>query len=504
MILNGYEEKFNMDRRQVLVGASTVVGVAATTTRLDVALFGVTGDGSTDDAPGIQAALNYVGRHGGGAVFLPSPAVHYRISRGLKIPSHVILEGPTPVRYPFNAGNKGACALVADFLDFQQWIIEPETHVKGESVAFNGLIGGELPDGVTYNCGVRNLLLTSKGKIPFGGIRMHGCPGSIVENVSIDRVGCGLLVNYSFGGFYRVQTQALYYGVVAWDDVNASTFEVYCAQSTPWPKTVPPLYRLSFMVQLDGNFSNTLKLSSDEHAARPYGILCGSIRSTAISNTFDAVVERFPGGIFLYNAYATDFRRCYLEADAGSMACAVVASRSRFSIQGLHAYLSGTGALFDFGIEVLGKIYGSGILNPAVFGKAPFDDGTSQLIFEGIDPAMPGAPTHRGVRYVMRDLEWIPLSLRAPWRVAGDGYAAPAVRFDPWSHRIEFRGAMAGGKEGAFATLPQPCRPTHRCRYRVPGGTVEILLDGTAHVSPDQAFSNANVISLESIGFARW
>lgn len=489
-----------MNRRQMLVGASAgTAGAALASFRLDVATVGAKGDGVTDDAPAIQAALDDLGKRGGGTAFLPPPAVHYRIARGLILPSNVVLEGAAPVRYPFNAGTKGACALVADFADFRQWVIEPATLVNGRAVRFDALVGGEIPAGVTYNCGVRNLLITSKGKIPFGGIRMHGCPGSFVEGVSVDRVGCALLVNYSFGGHYAVQTHALYYGVAAWDDANANIFEIYCAQSSPWPKTVPPEYRLPFMVQMQGHFADTLKLSNNDHAARPYGILCGSISSTATGNAFDAVVEHFVGGIFLYNAYATDFRRCYLEGNDGSMACAIVASRSRFGIQALHAFLSGTGTLFDLGIEILGKIFASGILNTATFGKAPFDDGSSLLILEGVDPAMPGAPVQRGVRYAGRAAAWVPIPLRAGWRAAGDGFDAPAVCFDPWSHRIELKGAVAGGGSGVLGVLPEPCRPAARRRYAVPGSIVDIMPDGIVQVMQD-----SGVISLDGITFSRW
>ena len=486
-----------MNRRELLIGASAAgVAVDAALPRIDAAAFGVTGDGRTDDAAAIQAALDHAGSRGGGAVRLPLPKVHYRIASGLVLPSHVSLEGEIPVAYSFNAGNAGACALVADFADPSRWMIETATRTGGGRIGFNQVMGGALPDGVTYNCGVRNLLLTSKGKVPYGGIRMHGCPGSFVDGVSINRVGCGLLVNHCSGGIYRANIRALYYGVAAWDEANGNVFQVYCTQSTPWPKTVPPSYQLPFMAQMAGHFADTLKLSSDAHGERPYGILCGSIASTSTGNAFDAVIERFAGGLFLYNAYVADFRQSYLESEASGMVCALTASRSRFSIQSLHAYLSGSGALFDFGIDVTAKIFASGILDAASFGKPPLDDGSSLLLIEGIAPPMHGAPLQRGIRYAGKIPEWIDLSLRSGWRTAGE---VPAVRVDPWSYRVEWKGSMTGGQAGVACVLPPSCRPPRRGRYRVAGGQVEITPDGVVTVQPDDV-----TVDLDSIGFSRW
>lgn len=476
----------------------TVAAASAVTARVtvDVTAFGTAGDGVADDAAAIQSALDDAAAKGGGTVFLPQPAVHYRITCGLKIPSHVTLEGTAPVRYPFNAGNTGACALVADFADARQWMIEPATRAQGRAISPDRLVNGQLPDGVTYNCGVRNLLLTSTGAVPFGGIRFHGCPGAFAEGVAIDRVGCGLLVNYSFGGTFTVHVQALYYGVVAWDEANANSFEIYCARNADAPARVPAGYALPFMAQMRGRFADTLKLSDEDHLTRPYGLVCGATRSTSVGNVFDVVIERFPGGIFLCNAYATDFRRCYMEAGAGQIECGITATRSRFGVQALHAYFSGTGALFDFGTEVLAKIFASGILYARTFGKPPEADGTSVLLLEGVEIA--DAPLAAGIRYAGKPAAWVPLQLAPGWTAGGGGQPVAAVRLDPWSHRVEFRGEVAGGK-GHCATLPMPCRPPARSRFLVPGGTVTIGADGVM-----DAVADDGAIALDGIAFSRW
>lgn len=492
---NGFS---SMIRRQLLSGASlTAAGSVLGAVKVNAQEFGVTGDGKTDDRPAIQAALDHRGRNGGGVVFLPQPKVNYRLASGLRVPSHVTLEGPAPVRYPFNAGNAGACALMADFTEPGQWMIEAQTTIDGSVIPFDRLVNGGLPDGVTYNCGVRNLLLTSKGVVPYGGIRMHGCPGAVIEGVSVDRVGIGLLANYSFGGRFSVHVHTLYYGVVVWDDANANTFEIYCARIPGAPNSVPEDYRLPFLPLLWPQFSAATDLFRD-HVARPAGVICGSLRSTSTGNVFDAVIERFPTGILLYRAYATDFRRCYLESGVEEMKCGIAASRSRFHVQALHAYMSGTGVLFELGTEILAKIFGSGILHAADFGKAPDDDRSSFVTLEGFDPGSQGAPDQRGVRYGSLEPRWFPLGLRGAWHPAGEGRYYPAAKFDPWSQRVELRGAMKGARTGHCFTLPRICCPEARQRFRTLGGVIEIAPDGTVRVNPEES-----IVSLDGIAFSR-
>lgn len=488
-----------MNRRELLLHTTGVgAAVAAVGVSINAAEFGTQGDGSADDAPALQAALDHVGASGGGTVYLPKPRVHYRIATGLTLPSYTVLAGAAPVHYPYNAGNRGVCALVADFSDARQWMIEPATRgAAGRKLAHDDVVSGVLPQGVTYNCGVRDLLLTSKGKVPFGGIRMHGCPGSIVSGVSVDRVGCGLLVNYSFGGSYQLLVNSLYYGVVAWDDCNANTFSIHCLHAPPWPKSIPPEYRLPFMAQMKGHYATTLALSSEEHLQRPYGLVCGSVSSTSIGNVFEAIIEQFPGGIFLYKAYATDLRQCYLEGNADVMDCGLAASRSRFSIQAFHAFLSGTGTLFDFGTDVQARIASSGILNAATFGKPPQNDGFSSLLFEGVSPTVPGAPIQPGIRYGGSTGPWLPLQLRPGWRAATK--EIPAVRLDPYAHRVELRGEIAGAGDREGFVLPSPCRPPARRRYAVAGGEVTIDTDGSVHVKAADG-----AVSLDGVSFALW
>ena len=159
--------------------------------------FGAVGDGVADDTAAIQAALDYAGANGGGTVVLPMAGAtgRYRTTSVLRIPNYVTLEGTNPLVFPFSFNN----GILADFADPMQWIIEAKTTSGGNNIAYDAVLTS-FPDGATYNCGIRNLRIAGGANIPYGGVRMQGSFGPIVENVAVAGVGCGFLLNESLGG----------------------------------------------------------------------------------------------------------------------------------------------------------------------------------------------------------------------------------------------------------------------------------------------------------------
>nr|WP_294817685.1 glycosyl hydrolase family 28-related protein [uncultured Sphingomonas sp.] len=254
------------------VSRTTMEKLRETVSVLD---FGATGNGTTDDYPAIQAALTWVGDHGGGTVFLPPTfSGRYRITQGLKIPSHVTLCGCAPARYPFNAGNLNSSALYADFGDPFQWIVEADTQDdNGDPIPYNVLLSSALPlsRNITANICVKHLIITADPNkaIPYGGIRMHGCPGAIIEDVSVDIASCGALVNCCFDPRVSIHVQTPNYGLVVYD-VNAGVFDLYAGGTDGGNKFVQAEYILPHMSLINGAIIPAFKLKTEDHYKRKW------------------------------------------------------------------------------------------------------------------------------------------------------------------------------------------------------------------------------------------
>lgn len=449
---------------------------------LNVQDFGAVGDGTTDDTASIQAALDFAGSNGGGTVVLGRSAGQYRITEGLKLPSFVTLEGIASDRYPYNSANAVSC-LKADFTDFAQWVIEPKTKKSGSDVPYNVILTVADTITMTYNCGVKNLFIRSVGTMPFGGIRMHGCPGSIIDNVSVLGTGAGLLVNFSFGGNYSIHCETPYYGVIGWSNCNANDFETYSNQQAPLPSTVPSDYLMPFMNSLNGIMVSSLKLSTEDHYNRPWGlILGGTATDVSNGNTLSSTIEKFSGGSFQYYAYGTTFVKDYMEGAAGEMDFGVVASAARFSQTTWHCFMSGTGNAVDLGDNLRIELAPLGLLSYSSYGNGPFLDNTSLVTIKGVSPTTFGPSTPQfNVKYTAAARAWVEPTFINSWSSFGGLYGAAGYRKNERTGNVEFRGMITGGATTTSAfVLPAGYRPNARRDFAVArGGRVIVDPDGT-------------------------
>jgi hypothetical protein len=424
---------------------------------INVRWFGAVGSGDTDNWAAFTAALNFAGSKGGGnCVFVPPG--NYRIKSGLRIPSYVGLRGASPSRYPYAAGNTGVSKIIADFANPNQWVLDTSTKNGGRYIPYNEIVKENLPDETCFNCSVQDILITSVNLIPYGGIRMAGAPGSIVRDVCVYRVGCGLLVNHSFGGEFAGHFHTWYYGVVMWGEANANSLNVYCARHANGD--VPRPYLLGFWAEMGKKLTEIYKLSTNDHRNRSIGILLGSPDGSTTVNVRinEATLERFSDGFLTVNAYSTFIGAIYIEGGVDVVKHGFIATHSTFFCASIHQFLSGTGFLFDFGSNVDGYINYNGSAYAEGFGQPPAEETTSEIRLGTLKPGFMSVKHQFNLKFPDKDGDWI-----APDLTVGADLGAPN---NPFAYRItrdgkvEFRGGLVGVSTGDNPfTLPPGFRP---------------------------------------------
>lgn len=449
--------------------------------RYSVKWFGAKGDTVADDATPTQAAVDYVGSIGGGVVFMPKTPGWYRWGSGVKLPSYVTLEGPNADRFPFNSGAAESSCIEADFSDPMQWVIEPDTRkTSGARFAHNEIITQSTPFNFTYNCQAKNIFIKSSGDMPYGGVRMHGCPGYIIDNVSVLGTGAGALINFSFGGSCKIHTLANYYGVVLWSNANANDCEIYATKLIETSQLVPAEYRMPFMAALEGaTLVNDYKLHTNDHATRAFGLIIGALGGeTSSGNTISYTGEKFSGGSFHFFGYGTTFTKYYVEGATGEMVYGMVGAHARLSVTSMHCYLDDpSGVVFDMGIAVQSNMNLTGLLSaPGGYGYGPYNDFSSTVVFDRFFGD--GWPMNRRVTYTSGSSEK-PATLINSWVNTG-GLKRPAgYIWRATDHTVSLYGEITGGAAGTVAfILPVGYRPLYACDFVVIGGSVRVLASG--------------------------
>ena len=447
---------------------------------------GVPGNG-TDDYAAIQAALDYVGNTGGGTVLLPKTNGQYRITQGLKIPSYTTLQGVAPDRYPFNGGTADNSCLFADFVIQNQWVIDTSATkvATGLPYAYNEFCNNVAPNFV-FNSGVRDLFIRADGVMPWGGIRIQGCPGAVVDNVSVTGCGTGMLVNFTFGAYFSVHCLTPYYGVIAWENVNANNWEVYCAANQPVAQTVPSDYLQPFMNALNGAMVPVFKLNTNAHYNRSWGMIIGADGSaTSTNNSLDITIERYSGGLFQFYSYGTVFNKFYFEGSGLSeMRYACVSAYSQWVSNTMHAYLSDPACYWvDWGTVNQIRLTPIGLKNGS-YGFGPYPDISSLVTIDGIEPSAFGpAVPQFNMFYTAGGLRGTVSVFQNSWTNVGVPYDVVQYILRKQTGEVALTGGVSGGSAGTVAfNLPAGYRPLYRVKNVVPGGEVQIDPNGDVTV----------------------
>ena len=158
--------------------------------------FGATGDGSTDDAAAIQAAIDAAEAGGGGVVYFPASTSAYKISSTLTVTQNVFLDGPGP---PGHASTNANSTNTQD------------TQILWAGTNWDG-VNANIPastmvyfkaDGANeylYGGGCRNLTFVSPGNGAAVGIRTSSTARQRFENLVFFKFGlAGMLCDSANG-----------------------------------------------------------------------------------------------------------------------------------------------------------------------------------------------------------------------------------------------------------------------------------------------------------------
>ncbi len=164
---------YGSDRDVVIVAAS-------------VKQFGAVGDGKVDDTAAFQAAVDYVGKMGGGSVYVPEG--HYAIAGQLTLPANVALVGELDMQelqkskkivgtvldlyYGKNDPNGNTAIVMGNGSSIQYLALwYPEQQITdGKAIPYSYTLGGSyVTGGVSYGIDIENIaLVNSYNGMKFG------------------------------------------------------------------------------------------------------------------------------------------------------------------------------------------------------------------------------------------------------------------------------------------------------------------------------------------------
>lgn len=332
--------------------------------------FGAVGDGVTDDTVAIQAAIdslaptNAANFLGGGTVYIP--AGKFRVTSTLLIGYGITLQGNGAGGYPFVNADAQISEIYADFgANVNQWVIDSATYQTsgGARFAYNAWANASVDSdyNALHNVAIKGILIRDANEalqtnIPWGAIRLIGCPNAIIDCVSILGFGVGIQLNTCFGTSITKTTGLVnYYGLMCYNANNAIIVQAQFDQIISPAKLTVPVGRIpSWMPSAASFVSGSFNMNAS-HYQSSKGITIAAAQAIGSNGaTVNFLGQYWDDVSFLYNSYATTFTMLYAEgADTENVIASCYASYTALNV---HNYTSTASCVIDAGYQTISEI----------------------------------------------------------------------------------------------------------------------------------------------------
>lgn len=332
--------------------------------------FGADPTGVADSTAAIQAAINSLAptssavtpaNAGGGTVYIP--AGRFRITDTLLIGYGITLMGDGAGGYPYLANNAKMSRIEVDFgASVNKWAIDSATYITatGLRVAYNAYVNQNID--VDYNglqlVAIRGITLFQLGdqsNIPYGGIRLIGCPNMVIDEVTIQGFGVGLQLNTCFGSrITRITSQSNYYGLLCFNANNNNYVQgQFDKIVSPLDLTVP-VARIPTWMPDAATFTGAFYMASSHYQASKGVIIAADAAVGSNSATINVITQYFNDPAFFFNSYANTLVSLYVE---GTQAQNIISSaQASWNCVNMHNFTLGATRVVDMGLQSVGQI----------------------------------------------------------------------------------------------------------------------------------------------------
>lgn len=331
--------------------------------------FGAVGDGIVDDTVAIQAAIDSLAitssanATGGGTVYIPDGK--FRITSTIKIGYGITLLGNGAGGYPFIGVNSQMSQIYADFgANVNQWAIDSATYMTagGAAVAYNAWVNGSIDTDFNslHNVAIKGLVIRDANEslqtnIPWGAIRLVGCPNAIIENISIIGFGIGVQLNTSFGtSISKITSMTNYYGLLCYNANNNIYVQGQFDKMVSPARLTVPVGRIPSWMP-DAAFFATGYYMNGAHYQNSKGVTIAADNTVGSNGAvIDVILQYWEDCAFLFNSYSTTFTSLYVEDTAAEFV--VSSTFSSWQLINLHNYTASGTYVVDAGYQTVGYI----------------------------------------------------------------------------------------------------------------------------------------------------